>query len=627
MKRTVSGWLSFAAGLVALAALAGPARAAGLDDFKLIQVIPADAMIVVDTRDHPGQEFLDRQFERVWAAVEKQHFDRDLKRLIRGSLQEQGEDVDKFDAQWQQITDLAARVTWSKLGQRECAFAMSLVAPAGTDFVVLLMPPADQVAEDFEGLAAILKNLVGLAPPGELQLSTEGEGESVVHKLTVPNPMSPVSFTLARHKDVLLIGMGPAMFEQSLALLRGQSDAKTAALASSERFQQAFKHLSPPTDSLTYVDAARVLAQARSFAEMGAQMAASFAETQPAEGAPKPPGPLDFLPKLVDQLDLWDYVASVGTTEGMKTTEDTTVALREEGRSRPLFKALYGNGPLRDPLKFIPKEATGVSVTSGVDFAALYKTVLDFIEKEVPQGKDLLAQWQQQQATLDFNVETDLLSWLGGGFAKFNAARGSAYVQDWAVILEVRDEDKGNAALDKLVTKLDEYLVPQNGGVEDAKLEAAPGFKRVILPAFLALLPVGSPVFGIKDGHFFLASSPQIVSTALDVGAGQHDAFSKNERFIQEGLPLGPNVTAFSFTDLTRWGEELGQVLGMAAMVQMLLPPEAQKNPAVVTLLSMVTKVGRVVKTLDFYKSECSVSTFDGKATTMKVVTIYQEPP
>jgi hypothetical protein len=626
MKRTMGGWLNCGAALLGLASLVGPARAAGLEDFTLTKVIPADAMIVVDTRHHAGREFLDRQFQRVWEAIEKQNFDRDVKRLLRSSLQEQGEDVDKFDTQWQQITDLAARVTWSKLGEREFAFAMSLVPPVGTDFVVLLMPPADQVAQDFEGLTAILKNLVSLAPQGELVLNTEGEGEIVVHKLTAPNPVMPMNFTLARHKDVLLVGMGPAMVEQSLALLRGQSDAATAALASNERFQQAFKRLPPPTDALRYVDLARVMAQTRSFAQMGAQMASSLAASQPAEGGTAP-GPLDFLPKIVDQLELWDYVAGVRTTEGMRTTEDKIVVLREEGRSRPLFKALYGNPPLRDPLKFIPKEATGVDVTNGVDLPAFYKAILDFIEKEVPDGKSLLEQWQQQQQTMDFNVETDLLSWLGGGFAKFSATRGSAYVHDWAVILEVRDEAKGNQALDKLVTKLDEYLVPQNGGVEDAKLEGAPGFKRVILPAFLALLPIGRPVFGIKDGHLFLASSPEIVTTALEVGEGKHDNFSKSERFMQEGLALGPNVTAVSFEDLSHWGEELGQVLGMAALAQMLLPPEVQKHPAIVTILSMVTKVGRVVKTLDFYKSECSVSTFDGKVTTVKSVTNYQEPP
>jgi hypothetical protein len=625
MKRIQGGWLSCGMALLGLVWVAWPVRAAGIDDFKLARAIPADAMLVVDTRDHAGKEFLDRQFQRVWDAVEKQNFDSDVKRLLRGLMQDQGEDIDKFDTQWQQIRDLAAGVTWSQLGERECAFALKLAVPAGVDFVLLLVPPEDQVAKDFEGLTAILKKLVDLAPKGELVLSSEGEGDVVVHKLAVPNPMTPVSFTLARHKNVLVVGFGPSMVEQTLALLRGQSDAATAALASTERFQQAFKRLPAPTDSLFFVDLARLMVQCRGFAQMLAQMANATA-SQPVESQPAG-WSADFLPRIVDELDLWDYVAGVATTDGMKTTRDQVGVLREEAKIRPLFKALYANGPVRDPLKFIPKEATGVSVSNGLDFAAFYKAVLDFIEKQVPQGKDLIAQWQQQQESMGFNVEADLLSWLGGGYAKFNATRGSAYVQEWVFILDVRDEPKANQALDKLCTRLDEWLVPNNGGVEDAKLEAAEGFKRVILPAFLAMLPIGRPVFGVKDGHLFLGSSPEIVTTALEVGAGKQDNFSKNERFQKEGLPLGQNVAFFSFEDLSRLGEELGQAFAMAGLAQMMMPPEAQKNPAVVTILSIVNKIGRVVKTLDFYKSSCSVSTFDGNASTIKSVTNYQEPP
>lgn len=605
--------------------IAGSAWAAGLDDFKLIRALPADAMIAVDTRDHAGKQFIDQQFKRVWDVVEKQNFDRDVKRLLRGLTLEQGGDVEKFDTQWQQITDLAANVDWSELCQRECAFAMKLAVPAGVDFVLLMAPPEDQVAKDFEGLTAILKNLISLAPEGALVLSSEGEGESVVHKLSVPNPMTPVSFTLARQKGVLIVGFGPSMVEQTLALLREQSDAATAALATTERFQQALKRLPAPTDSLFFVDVARLMAQCKGFADMAVQMLAA-ADTQPAEGTPTT-SPAAFLPRIVEELDLWDYVAGVATTEGMKTTRDAVVVLRDEAKNRPLFKALYGNGPIRDPLKYIPKEATGVSVTSGVNFEALYKTALDFIDKHVPQGKDVVAQWKQTQADVDFNVEEDLLSWLGGGFAKFNATRGSAYVQEWVIILDVRDEAKANKALDKLCTRLDEYLVPQNGGVEDAKLEGAEGFKRVILPAFLAMLPVGRPVFGLKDGHLFLGSGPEIVSTALEVGAGKQDNFAKNERFQKEGLPLGQNVTGFAFEDLSRLGEELGQAFAMVGLVQMMMPPEAAKNPMMVSIMSVMNKVGRVVRTLDFYRSECSVSTFDGKATLTKGVVNYQEPP
>ena len=86
-------------------------------------------MIAIHHRGHAGQEFVNKQYERVWAAVEKQGFDRDIKRMMRGAIQEQDGDVAKFDEQWQKITDLSAKVMWSKLCERESAFALKFGMP------------------------------------------------------------------------------------------------------------------------------------------------------------------------------------------------------------------------------------------------------------------------------------------------------------------------------------------------------------------------------------------------------------------------------------------------------------------------------------------------------------------
>ena len=199
---------------------------------------------------------------------------------------------------------------------------------------------------------------------------------------------------------------------------------------------------------------------------------------------------------------------------------------------------------------------------------------------------------------------------------------------EWVFILGVRDEAKANTSLTDLATRLDTALKESNGGVEDAKIEGAEGFKRVILPAFAAMIPgLGRPVFGVKDGHLFVGNSPEIVTLALDVGAGKHDNFSKSERYEKEGLPLGENVTKYEFKDLSKLGEELGQAFAITGMLSMMMPPEAQKNPAIITLLSMANKLGSVVRTLDFFRSSCTVTTFDGKASTSKAIMTYQEPP
>jgi len=611
--------------VVGTLAAAVPVWGAGIDDFQLTRAIPADAMLVVHTRDHAGKEFINKQFERVWAAVERQGFDKDFKRLLKGLMQQGGTEVEGFDEQWQKIADLAAAVQWSTLMQREFAFAMKLSFPTVPDFVVLCMPPRERVEKDFEGLAALLKALVELAGAGQLTLTSEGSGTDVVHRLSLG--VMPASLTLARHKDVLILGFGSSMVEQTLALLRGESDPQQAALRSSERFRRAFAKLPAPTDELFFADLAKIMGESRKFAGLVREMAAASEATTQTEDAGAAAG-VAFLVPAVEAFDMWEYVASVASTDGLKKTSADIVLLRSDAEKCLLYRAFYGNEPLRSPLKYVPKEATAVAVGSGMNFLALYKAVLDFVGQHMPQGKDVLAKWEEVQTQIGFNVEEDVLSWLVGSYASFTAPGRSPYAPEWVYILTLRDEQKAKATLERLYEKLNAMLAEQNGGVEDAQLEGIEGFKRIILPPLFAMVPgLGRPVLGVKDGCLFLGNSPEVVLTALKVGAGEHENFAKNERYLKEGLPIDANVTGFEFQDLSRLGEELGQAFAMVGVAQMMMPPEVTKQPAVLTLLSVLNKVGRVVRTLDFYSSSCTVTTFDGKVLSTKSVTNYKEPP
>lgn len=617
------GWLI--GGLVVLAVMTttAPAQAAGLADFKFTRAIPADAMLAAHFRSHDGLEFVEEQYARIWAAIEKQHFEKDLRRLLREAMKEGNGDVESFDEQWQQMTDLAAGVNWTGLASREFAFAMKVAPPFGADFVYLLMPEAETVADDFAGLSAILKHLVGMAPD-DLVLATEGEGSSVTHVVSLAAQVVPLKLVVARHNDILLIGFGTSMADQALALLRGETDPATGTLASTDRFKQAFSKLPPPKDSLHFIDISQLMSQGRAFATMGADMF----KAQTAMGEEETPEmSYDFLPKIVDALDIWEFVAGVSATDGMRTLSEEVTVLRTDANTRPLYRVLHGSGPMKEPLKYVPVEATDVSVTSGLDLLALYHETIKFIQSEVPGGEGLIAQWDGIKATIPLDIEQDLLGWMGGSFVTFSAPIPTPFLPGSVWILEVRDKEKANAALAQLSAMLNDVLMQQQGGVEDADLEGAEGFKRVILPPMFAMVPgLGRPIFGIKDGHLFLGNGPEVVEAALRAGAGEGERFSSNERYKAEGLPLTGEVVAFSFSDLSKLGEQLGQMLPAIAFM-MRMAPEVSSNPAASAFLNALTKAGNVCKQLDFFKSSCSVTTFDGRAALAKSVVNYKEPP
>lgn len=620
MKRRLVG-AGMVLGLALL--LAAPAQAA-LDDFKLTRAIPADAMLAVHARNHAGLDFLNEQYARLWAEFEKQHFDRDLKKILLAAKREsEGPDLDveAFEKWWQQVTDLAAGVEWSGLLKQEWAFAMKLTPPQGVDFLMLCMPPKDRVGEDFNGLAAIFTAIAEQAGEQTVTLSKEGEGARAVHKLAIIGV--PFTVTLARHDEVLLLGFGTAMPEQSLALLRGGSGGST--LAGSERFKEAFKGLPPPVDSLMFVDMSRLLGQARVFAQQAVALT-SGGETADSESATtRPASPFSFLPPLVDELSLWEYVAAVAQTDGMKTTSQSVMRLKEGARSQSLGKVLYGGKPVREPLRYVPIEASWVSAFGGLDVQALYPAVTGFIRKHVADGENLLKQWDEMKATLPIDIEQDLLSWVGGGAVMFSAPIPTAFAPGWVVALEVRDAEKAAAALAKLEALANENLAAQSAGVEDAEIEGLPGFKRVVLPPQLALM-AGRPVYGLKDGKLFLANGPEVVQAAFETAAGKHDNFSKNERYKAEGLPIPDNVAGFSFSDLTDTGKQLSQALSMVAMVPAMVPGLTQ-NQAASTAIFAVAKLGKVLAKLDFLKSSCAITTMDGDVQTERSVTNYQRPP
>ncbi len=620
--------------VIGLAFLAASPAAviAQTEAFTLTKAIPADACLAWHTRGHEGQAFLDEQYARVWKAVEKARFDRELHRLLKQSAEEGGMDPEQFEDNWQQMVDLVAGVEWSTLCEREFAYAHKHGRmPSTYDGVCLLKPAPDKVKEDFEGLATILKTIAGLFPE-DLALTEDDQGETVIHKLTFTSIPLPFTLTLARHQDVLFIGFGSAMVEQSLAMLRGEPGT---TLASTPRFQAAFKDLPPGKDSIFFFDVAKQIGQVRSIFTSVKEMIQMAAGPTPPDTQPAPPHPalqwFGVLEKLLDAIDMFEYVAEVATTDGMRTTTSSITVLRADAETRPYYPALFGTGTLSGPLKYVPKDAKDVSVRAGIDWLALYQEIIRFFTQEVPGGEEQIAVWNALQEGWGLNVEQDLLGWLQGGFCTFTVPGPGRYSPAETVfMLKVRDEQKAGEMINRALNAVAPYLAQQGGTISDAKIEGTEGFRSIVMP-LLAMFGLKSPTIGIQDGWLFAASSPDIVATSLQVAAGEAESFAQNEQFQRDGIPPAENVIRLSFSDLRDMGKELGQALQMLpAMIRFADASgggQLAKQPGVDTVLRVLTKVGRVAPEFNFLQSSCTQSTFDGRRIATQTITTYCEPP
>jgi hypothetical protein len=606
------------AALLAMGLLTAVASARGLDDFTLARAIPADAALAVHTRGHDGQAFLNKQMERIWAEVENARLDRDIKRLFKALAVEQGTAVEEFEANWQRMSDLAAGVDWANLASEEYGMGLKLGFPM-PEYVVMFRAPSDKVGGNFEGLAGILKELAGL-DPAALELSTDGEGESVVHRLSVVAAPFPVGFAVARRGDTIVMGFGTSMVEQSLAMLGGEEGE---TLASTDRFKAAFAKLPAPTDSAVYFDIAKFMGQLRGVIDQGMQMAPMPAPDDPgyeeAQAMTKVPG------KILDRLDIGDYLAAVATTDGMKTSAHTIFALKEGAETKGLYKALFGNGTLENPLKYVPADAQDVSASTGINLLALYDEIIDVLSNDIPDGDEAIAGIASLKDEIGYDLREDILGWIKGNALSFSLPGASAYQSgEFAVLLGVRDDEKASTMIGELLD-----MVAAKGGeqlaVVEATIEGAEGFRSLKSP-MLGMVGMKAPTLGVKDGWLWFGSSPEVVARSMAVASGSEENFSKNERFQKEGLPLGDQLVSMSFKDTTQWGEQVGAALGMVSMVSMFAPDVA-KHPPVQALLSTVGKLGRVVRKVDFLLSSASQSTFDGRVLATTAIVNYREPP
>lgn len=609
-------------GLAAISVMAATAWAAGVDDFSLLKAVPADASITIATRDHSGKEFVNKQWARVMDAVEKAKFDQVIKRAIKLQMEKEGHPADDFDAHWQKISDLIAGVEWSKLGGREYACGMKFAPlPAPFEFVSLMKSPADKVKPNFDGLAAIFKSVSEFA--GEaLTLSTEGEGEQVVHKLSVNGAPVPIVLTLALQKDVILIGFGSSLPEQALALLKGE---KGTSILASPRFKEALSKLAPPTDMVTFIDQAKMIGQFRLFIS---DIMKNIPDGDPADPEAAKMATVKTMPgKLFDLLDIFDMTAVTGTTQGMKSTMESCTTLRDDAKGKAFYQLLYGGKTIADPLKFVPKNAGNFTVASGWDVSVLYPTIVKFVQENVPEGKENVAQFEEMAKAQGWDIQKDIFGWMGSGFVSFSIPGATSYApSDFAFMIQTKDEAKANELLGRLFAAIEPMAGAKGGAVTDAEIEGAPGFKAISIPQ-MAMLGVGKIVLGVKDGWLMVASGPKVAAGVLAVAAGKEPNVGTNERFQKEGLKPGKDTRSISFADKTKFGEEMSQMLGMANMMQMAIPPEAQKEPMVAVLMQVMAKLPNIVRKIDFLQSQASVSTFDGKYEITRQVVNYREPP
>ncbi len=599
------------AGLAAFLVLPVLAQAAGTAEFTLGKAVPSDVYICIQGVHNPEQEYIEKYWATVWNAFMESGVVEDVHNLIGTSVPEA--DQAGFEAFWSKAGELIKGVDWNARIE-EGLYAGRMGAPM-PEYLLLLRFEDGKAEKNAEAFAAVLKEIDAAAgPDGGVNFESSTSHGATISTLSFKQA-SFMNLRVAVRGPVVALAVDRTLLDETLGALAGKPGKP--ALVDTPRYKQAIAKLPPPENTVMFFDIRATIEGVR---EMIRSATSQAAEDDGGREAVRLVG------KVLDELSMFDYLAATGRTEGLKEIAESIVSLSPDAERSRLFK-VFKPDPVEKFDRFIPKEATGYSVSSGFDLSALYAAVLDFIAKEMVGGEKLLAQWDGVQNDIGFRPDRDVFSWLGGQMITVTlpAVTPTPFsTSDSVTFIRIRDEKKAAEKTKAGLDRLNDFLTTQNTPLtsQPADVEGADGFRLVTHPVVAMFL---RPVYGVAEGYLIIGTSSKAIEACLATARGDHPSVTRNERVLSEALiPKGP-VASSSFQDLTTLGRDIAQVFNAMGLVSAFIPNQPELKP-VRGAIGILGKLGPVAEKIDFIQSSSSVSTFDGRAWRSKTVTNYRSP-
>lgn len=637
VRRYIVGFL-----LVALfAAGAEPAFAqTDFSKFPLIKAVPADAFIVVAARANPERKFLDEYWSEVHDAIMESGVLSDLWEMITDPLSE--EKLDAIEELKERFSKLGEKVQWCELFGKEMVYAGRFIVPIahGSPYEGLVMGrmDGDQAAANYAALKALLAEFVKLVESdyGEGVLTLTETNEDGVKIATLAHrDLAGLVFSIANDQDVIALSFGgPTLLNESMMLLQGS--AKRKGMLQAARFKKAFAELPPAEDCLVFFDPSLLLTRFGGMIKMmaGAKEAKGGQESNEHEPSGESEGAngkaaVTAINKLLEDASIFDSIATVEYTEGHRIFTDSVSRLKVDAKNKPLYAVLAGGKHSDAFSKFIPKEAHTFSVSSGINFNALYGYLRAFLENHIPGGKEGFVEFDRlQKEDWEIDLEKDFIGVLEGPWNSFSTAH------DWLFMLKVSNEKKISKVVNDLFKKVNDAMGEQNALIlTPVDVTGDRKFTQISHPMMMMMGGLSPPVWGCADGYLIIGSSAKAVDLCLKTAEGKHPNITKNKRWADEAMrPKSGEVDSISYTDEINFGAELQQAigglsmgLGMAGMMGMQNAPP-QIRSIFQSLPGILAKLGPVAGKLDFYQSSSEITTFDGHRWHTQRVQNYKDP-
>ena len=656
MRLSVSPSFRASLGLLALFVSAPTlADAGGLpENFTLGRYVPDDVWFVVHGVDNPQRQWINEQWDEVFDSVAESGIDRDLTTLVL-SLVGDG-DRAGIDAHIEKATKLIRGVRWRDLVAREYLAAERIsTGQMGAAYIGLARGAKGSGEANFDGLTAILEELSTVICCSKI-VESRRRGVTIRSMRFEDEGLKKLGFSveLFRKGDLIGLTTGSGARDDVLALLAGKRTPR--ALTDHPRFREAIALVPPPKDMLIYSDArtllrdmGRLLDSAQG--EVGKRkrgyvpsrsdiVTASDREEPCSDGTDSSNSDdiaVELVKKIIHLADFIDYGITSVETEGRQQRSHVVTRIQPGRQNNPVAEMFFKRQRFERFDRFVPAEATAFGLSSGLDIERAYKLLTEIVS-DIPGGPEKIADLNAVLASIDFDLQKDFFDWWSGEMISISlpaAVPTPLGGGDGVWMFRVKNAElateKVNAAIDFAAEKVrgqGQMLMVSTAPV------SADGFRQITLPAMAIFM---RPVVGVHGDWLMLGTSPAAINKCLEVEAGETPSIRENERFKKEGLiPKGP-VLAASFKDTSKSGREMAALLGLLGMGGNVfvagLPEDTEDNRKMKSVLQsaigVVMKLGPILRKINFYSSEASITTYDGASTVRieSVVTYKPHPP
>lgn len=628
-SRLTKHFRTFVVSLLLPAAAVGAVRQ---DRFTLGRFIPGDSWLYVHKAHNPERDWLDKEWTEFFDALKASGIDRDISSLVFSMLGDEAQSEAR--ATVEKWTGLIDDVEWHDLIGEEVAFAERIVkreSRPAYEYFLLMRGKTGTAERNVKALAKLLTEIAALKE--EITVSTRSLNGASVWSLSfgeADGKSPPLSLELFRKGDVIGLTSGRAALEAVTALMSGKSTE--LSISKAPRFVEAMKQVDAPEDKLMFFDMKAFL---RDLSEMmsGVVEEGGGADDESGKDAGRI---ISAISKLIGRCDVIDYVVATTEMRGRRELTHEVARLQASKRKCTVACCFVDRKPFQRFDRFVPADATGFKLCASVDLEGLYKLATEFVGQDLPGGAGYLDAWNGMLASVGFDPHEDLFSWWSGEMIRITLPAAAVTLMggsDGVVMFRVKDAERATAKVNSAIGALRGMLQAhgQMLMVSPADVEAE-GFQQVTHPMVAMMM---RPVVGVKGDWLMLGSSADAINRCLRVAAGDAPSITQSERFKEEGLsPQGPVMSA-SFTDTSQFGQELGQMVAMFGMVGGIATAGIgqdgeggdETKKIIQKLMGTIMKLGPVLQKLDFYSSEASVTTYDGKLSlrTEKVIT-YKSP-